>query len=164
MLHKPFRLFRIVTSVPTLKTRAASSQATKFNVTKEGISKYQTTLACSSWTSECKVEEKVIIYEKKFRLITLLDQLHTAWICSCSSLLAPSCPNILTSLKKRSSLNTKYVNVCLYYSEQNSFAGRDCGFAGTFKLSLNWKAVKSLCLQILHLIVPQIWQKVHNDV
>lgn len=50
-------------------------------------------------------------------------------------------------------------HVCLYYSEQNSFAGRDCGFAGTFKLSLNWKAVKSLCLQILHLIVPQIWQK-----
>lgn len=45
------------------------------------------------------------------------------------------------------------------YSEQNNFAGRDCGFAGTFKLSLNWKAVKSLCLQILHLIVPQIWQK-----
>lgn len=52
-----------------------------------------------------------------------------------------------------------HIHFFLYYSEQNSFAGRDCGFAGTFKLSLNWKAVQSLCLQILHLIVPQIWQK-----
>ena len=102
--------------------------------------------------------KKMLKSMKKIRLmIKILDQLYTAWICSCSLLLTPSCPNILTSFKKRSSLTQNVSRLC--YSEQNSFAGRDCGFAATFKLSLNWKAVKSLCLQIVHLIVPQIWQK-----
>lgn len=45
MLHKSFKPFSNNNSVPTLKTRTASSQEIKFNVTKEGISKYQTTLA-----------------------------------------------------------------------------------------------------------------------
>lgn len=47
-LNKLLKPFRKVTSVPTLKTRTASSQEIKFNVTKEGISKYQTILACGS--------------------------------------------------------------------------------------------------------------------
>lgn len=50
-----------------------------------------------------------------------------------------------------------FTSICTIQNKTSS-AGRDCGFAGTFKLSLNWKAIKSLCLQIIHLIVPQIWQ------
>lgn len=63
-------------------------------------------------------------------------------------------------LRGRSSLYTKcfvFTTICTIQNKTSS-AGRDCGFAGTFKLSLNRKAIKSLCLQIIHLIVPQIWQ------
>lgn len=67
-------------------------------------------------------------------------------------------PDTQTSRKRKEFLHKMLcVHINLYYSEQTGSAGRDCGFAGTFKLSLNWKAIKSLCLQIINLIVPQIW-------
>ena len=47
--------------------------------------------------------------------------------------------------------------VCTIQNNTSS-AGGDWGVAGTSKLSLNWKAIWSLCLQVTHLIVPQIWQ------
>ena len=62
-------------------------------------------------------------------------------------------------LRGRSSLYKMHCgHINLYYSEQNQFRWQISVFLGTFKFSLNWKAIKSLCLQIIHLIVPQIWQ------
>ena len=62
-------------------------------------------------------------------------------------------------LRGRGSLHKMHCgHINLYYSEQNQFCWQISVFLGTFKFSLNWKAIKSLCLQIIRLIVPQIWQ------
>ena len=68
-------------------------------------------------------------------------------------------PNRQTSFKRKEffTKNTLFSHTSILFKTKSNLLA-NCGFPGTFKLSLKWKAIKPLHLQITHLIVSQIWQ------